>query len=138
MKFIFGNEYQNYIDKEIDEIKNNIENESIDVNDDNNFDYCDSKNYTNNIRFPNDKFVSLRKYFFPCLNTKYMYIISIIDFLQLYNLKKNIETKLKNLNTQIEDISSVPPDKYQQRFEKYSKEITNKDNIVLKIREEQL
>ncbi len=138
MKFIFGNDHKNYIDKEVNDIKNNIEDDSIFVKNDINLDFCDNKNYTNKIRFPNEKYISLRKYFFPCLNTKYMYIISIIDFLQLYNLKKNIETKLKNLNTQIEDISSVPPDKYQQRFERYSKDITNKDNIVLKIRDEQL
>ena len=138
MKFIFGNEHKNYIDKEVDEIKKNSEDDSIIVSKDISLESFDNKNYTNQIRFPNDNFISLRKYFFPCLNTKFMYIISIIDFLQLYNLKKNIETKLKNLNTQIEDISSVPPDKYQQRFEKYGKEITNKDNMVLKIRDEQL
>ena len=138
MKFIFGNEHKNYIDKEVDEIKKNSEDDSIIVSKDISLESFDNKNYTNQIRFPNDNFISLRKYFFPCLNTKFMYIISIIDFLQLYNLKKNIETKLKNLNTQIEDISSVPPDKYQQRFERYSKDITNKDNIVLKIRDEQL
>ena len=80
MKFIFGNAYKNYIDKEVNDIKNNIEDDSIFISNDINLDFSDNKNYTNKIGFPNEKFISLRKYFFPCLNTKYMYIISIIDF----------------------------------------------------------
>jgi hypothetical protein len=75
-----GNDHKNYIDKEVNDIKNNIEDDSIFVPNDINLDFSDNKNYTNKIRFPNEKFISLRKSFFPCLNTKYMYIISLLIY----------------------------------------------------------
>ena len=135
MKFIFGSEHKKYIQREIKEIKEKIEETNIDENE--SYDII-TNDYSGNIRFPNEDFTSLRKYFFPCLNTKFMYIISIIDFLQLYNLRKNLETKFKKIKAQIEDISSVPPELYKERYIEFCKNIVNKDFIILKINEQNL
>ncbi len=135
MKFIFGSEHKKYIQREIKEIKEKIEETNIDENE--SYDIINN-DYSGNIRFPNEDFTALRKYFFPCLNTKYMYIISIIDFLQLYNLRKNLETKFKKIKAQIEDISSVPPELYKERYIEFCKNIVDKDFITLKINEQNL
>ena len=124
-----------FIQREIQEIKEKIEETNIDENE--SYDII-TNDYSGNIRFPNEDFTSLRKYFFPCLNTKFMYIISIIDFLQLYNLRKNLETKFKKIKAQIEDISSVPPELYKERYIEFCKNIVDKDFIILKIKEQNL
>jgi len=92
------------------------------------------------LRFSDVKIESLKKYFFPSLKGDVLYIMSIIDFLQLYNLQKNIETKYKQITTRVKAkyISSLPPNEYKDRFiefiqkktdsEKYIKEIYDKEN----------
>ena len=49
----------------------------------------------NELRFEDKKIECLKKYFFPSLKGDILYIISIIDFFQLYNLQKNLEKKYK-------------------------------------------
>ena len=92
------------------------------------------------IRFSNKSIESLKKYFFPSLKWDILYIMSIIDFFQLYNLHKNFETKYKQIVNRINAryISSVPPEEYKNRFiefikkksdsEKYLKDIYDPEN----------
>ena len=106
---------------ENDESKDNNENEEM-INE-----YHDEKIDNTKIRYKKNKIKPLRKYFFPHLKGDGLYIISIIDFLQLYNFQKNLETKLKLLKYRVpeEAISSMPPNEYKDRFIENVKKITN-------------
>ena len=70
----------------------------------------------------------LRKYLFQSLNPNVSYIIAIIDFFQLYDFSKFIETKfkyyIKNRPKKIIEISSVPSDVYSNRFIEFIGKIT--------------
>ena len=87
------------------------------------------------IRYNKDKIKPLKKYFFPSLKGDVLYIIAIIDFFQLYNLQKTLETQLKLLKTGVrkEDISSMPPEGYKDRFIEFVKSITNSEKYVREI-----
>ena len=95
--------------------------------------YHDKNNEGNkNIRYKRDKIKPLKKYFFPSLKGDVLYIIAIIDFFQLYNLQKNLETKMKLLKKGVrkEDISSMPPEGYKDRFVEFMKDITNSEKYI--------
>jgi hypothetical protein len=79
------------------------------------------------IRYKKDKINLLKKYFFPSLKGDILYIISIIDFLQIYNLQKTLETKFKSLKpgVKVNDISCIPPKEYKDRFIELLENITN-------------
>ncbi len=85
-----------------------------------------------NVSYTDSKIESLRKYFFPSLQGDILYIMSIIDFFQLYNLQKNLETKYKQLTARVNAkcISSVPPDVYKKRFIEFVKEKTNSEKYI--------
>jgi hypothetical protein len=72
-----------------------------------------------------------RKYLYRSLNKNIVYIISIIDYLQIYNFWKFIETKYKyNIHERPDDIkalSCVPPDIYCTRFIDFVDKITEID-----------
>jgi 1-phosphatidylinositol-4-phosphate 5-kinase len=74
-----------------------------------------------------------RKYLYRSLTPNVVYIISIIDYLQIYNFYKYIETNLKmyikNRPGKIEEISCVPPEIYCTRFIEYIKKITDISDI---------
>ena len=91
------------------------------------------------IRFKIERIEPLKKYFYPSLKGDVLYIISIIDFFQLYNLQKNLETKFKLLRARSKKaISSMPPEEYKERFiefvssitecEKYLKDLNDPEN----------
>jgi hypothetical protein len=84
------------------------------------------------IRYKKDKLKPLKKYFFPALKGDVLYIIAIIDFLQEYNLNKTLETKFKLLKSGVKekDISSVPPEKYKDRFIEFVQDITDTENYL--------
>ena len=69
-----------------------------------------------------------RKYLYRSLNDKIVYIIAIIDYLQIYNFYKYLETNvkmyLKSRPEKMQDISCVPPEIYCARFIDYVKKIT--------------
>jgi hypothetical protein len=46
----------------------------------------------------------------------YSYCIGVIDFLQLYNLKKKIETFSKSIRRPKEEVSSINAHDYRRRF----------------------
>jgi 1-phosphatidylinositol-4-phosphate 5-kinase len=54
-----------------------------------------------------------------------VYYFGIIDMLQPYNLRKQLETSVKSLYENPEEISCVEPVKYSFRFQSYLKKITN-------------
>ena len=50
-------------------------------------------------------------------DNKYIYYLSIIDYLQEYNIWKKIENSMKSLKGgKNKEISAVPPKKYADRF----------------------
>ena len=88
-----------------------------------------------NIRYKRNKIKPLKKYFFPSLKGDVLYIIAIIDFFQLYNLQKTLETQMKLLKKGVKkkDISSMPPEGYKDRFIEFVKSITNSEKYVKEI-----
>ena len=88
-----------------------------------------------NIRYNRDKIKPLRKYFFPSLKGDVLYIIAIIDFFQLYNIQKTLETQLKLFKKGVtkKDISSMPPEGYKERFISFVKSITDTENYIKKL-----
>lgn len=70
----------------------------------------------NNLNFNRNHVLNLYKYLFPSLQPDKAYIIAIIDFFQLYDLKKKLETSFKGLRADTKTISSMPPDQYVVRF----------------------
>ena len=112
--------------KEEDE---NEENENIN----NKIDNQVEKIVENDKKFNDDpKIKCLRKYFFPSLKGDILYIMSIIDFFQLYNLQKNLETKVKQITKRVKanTISSLPPGEYKDRFIEFVKEKTNSEQYI--------
>ena len=92
----------------------------------------ENENKKKNIRYNRNKIKSLKKYFYPSLKGDILYIIAIIDFFQLYNLQKTLETQLKlfKKGVQKKDISSMPPEGYKDRFIEFVKIITNSEKYV--------
>ena len=87
------------------------------------------------IRYKRDKIKPLKKYFYPSLKGDVLYIIAIIDFFQLYNLQKTLETQMKLLKKGVrkKDISSMPPEGYKDRFIEFVKSITDSEKYVKEI-----
>ena len=117
--------------KDKEKENNNDENEKLKNNENEN----NENNENKKIRYNKDKIKPLKKYFYPSLKGDVLYIISIIDFFQLYNLQKTLETQLKLLKTGVrkEDISSMPPEGYKDRFIEFVKNITNSEKYVKEI-----
>lgn len=69
-----------------------------------------------NLNFNRKHVRNLYKYIFPSLQPDKAYIVAIIDFFQLYDLRKKLETSFKGLRADTKIISSMPPDKYVVRF----------------------
>ena len=92
-------------------------------------------NNFNGIRFISTNIGPLRKYFFPSLKWDILYIMSIIDFFQLYDLHKNFETKYKQIANRINAkyISSVPPEDYRNRFIEFIKKKSNSEKYLKEI-----
>ena len=61
--------------------------------------------------------------------------MSIIDFFQLYNLHKNLETKYKQFAKGVDAkcISSVPPEDYKDRFIEFIKQKTDCEKYIKEI-----
>lgn len=86
----------------------------------------------NQLRFNINKVSHLKKYMFPSLQYHIVYIAAIIDFFQLYNMRKNLETKFKLIKASKEDISSIPPNEYMQRFINNLMKITDAEGLLKK------
>ena len=72
---------------------------------------------------------NLRKYIFPSLNPDCMYIISIIDFFQKYDIEKKLETGFKKFQANSIEISSMDPKSYSKRFINNLKVICKTENL---------
>ena len=83
-----------------------------------------------NVRFQVNQIGNLKKYIFPSLKADVAYIIAIIDFFQLYDLRKNLETQFKRFKADKRDISSVPPEEYVIRFINNLSKITNGKQLL--------
>ena len=89
------------------------------------------------IRFKEGNIASLKKYMFPSLKGDVVYIMSIIDYFQIFNLQKNLENKYKKFKTGVkkEEISSIPPDEYKDRFIEFVKQKTDSEQYLRQIYE---
>ena len=105
-------------------VKNSIENKDYNIN--------------NNINFPSHFISPLKKYLFPSLDPKYFYIICIIDYFQLYDFQKYLETQIKKIKTSKNKISSVPPNEYKERFDFFIQKITSPELIGKELKNLQL
>ncbi len=89
----------------------------------------------NNIRFLNENYENLRKFFYPCLYNNILYLISIIDYLQTYSLFKVIETQFKRIKVKnYNEISSIDAESYKDRFIDFVKKITSQKSIKERIK----
>ena len=129
---MIGRDRESNAEKDKNDIEINVINEDIKGNEKNEENEIERPK---NIRYKRDKIGPLRKYFFPSLKGDVLYIIAIIDFFQLYNLQKTLETQLKLLKTGVrkKDISSMPPEGYKDRFIEFVKSITNSEKYVKEI-----
>ena len=61
-----------------------------------------------------------------------MYILSIIDYFQLFTLQKNLENRYKKFKTGVkkEAISSIPPKEYRDRFIEFVKQKTDSEHYL--------
>jgi len=93
------------------------------------------KNDEDNIRFKEANIECLKKYLYPSLKGDVAYLMSIIDYFQIYNLQKNLETKYKKLKAGVDEkaISSVPPEEYKDRFIDFVKKKTDSEHYLLNI-----
>ena len=91
-----------------------------------------NENKKKNIRYNRNRIKPLKKYFYPSLKGDVLYIIAIIDFFQLYNLQKTLETQFKLFKKGVtkKDISSMPPEGYKDRFIEFVKTITDSEKYV--------
>ena len=89
-------------------------------------------NDSSEIRFKEGNIASLRKYIFPSLKADVMYILSIIDYFQLFTLQKNLENRYKKFKTGVkkEAISSIPPKEYRDRFIEFVKQKTDSEHYL--------
>lgn len=135
ISFLFGKDHRKNAEKEYFEILGMERNPSVNPNESNKNVVVEIKDINNQRRFGDEKIECLRKYFFPSLKGDILYIIGIIDFFQLYNLQKNIETKYKIFANRVNAnvISSMPPKEYKERFIEFVKHITNSENYLKEI-----
>jgi hypothetical protein len=87
------------------------------------------------VKFNKKNTENLKKFIFPSLYDNEVYLISIIDYLQLFTLKKKLELQYKKFKAEENEISSVDPNKYKNRFIEYVKKITDENAIRNKIKE---
>ena len=71
-----------------------------------------------------------RQYLFPSLIQGTGYIIAIIDYFQIFNFFKYMESRLKNNFHKKNTISCVDPTTYSERFIKYINMLTNVKQIL--------
>ena len=125
MKLIFGEEHEKNMliefDKFCEEKKKNIEETTFIEN---------TVNGTFSLeQFNVSDLNNLRKYIFPSLNSDCMYIISIIDFFQKYDIGKKLETGFKKFQANSIEISSMDPKSYSKRFINNLKVICKTENL---------
>ena len=80
-----------------------------------------------------------RQYLFPSLNHGTAYIISIIDYFQIFNFFKYMESSIKNNLHEKNTISCVDPVTYSKRFIKYIYMLTDVEQFLAnEIKEENI
>jgi hypothetical protein len=116
------------IDKNINN-DNNINIEPNTNNDNIKFNNEKSNNFLDEIQMNISKvnINCIKKYLFKSTTTDIVYILGIIDFFQVYDMKKKIEARLKRVNTNKFSISSINSKDYKIRFINNFENITNYD-----------
>ena len=73
-----------------------------------------------------------KQYLYPSLNKGAAYIISIIDYFQIFNFFKLMESEFKNkFQARKNTISCIEPRSYSSRFIKYINQLTNLKEILI-------
>ena len=127
---IFGKKHNIESDNEIkiilEKSSNEISGNDIVINFEDNKDNYNEKN----LNFKLNEIQDIKKYIFPSLKASNLYIIAIIDFLQIYTFQKYLENQYKKINTDEKLISSIPPEPYKERFIKFVESITDQTKIL--------
>ena len=123
IKILFGSEHKKKMKIELEKF---FEKKEESFEEENENDINISFSYEN---FNEDDINHIKKYIFPSLNPTHIYIISIIDFFQKYNLQKKFEANFKKIKAPSIDISSIDPDSYSQRFIDNLKVICRTENL---------
>ena len=108
----------------------NVENNSKNNNDNNDINNIEKdKNVLDEIQMNISKLNinCIKKYLFKSIFNDIIYIIGIIDFFQVYDMKKKIEAKLKRVNSNKFSISCINSKDYKIRFINNFENITNYD-----------
>ena len=67
-----------------------------------------------------------KQYLFPSLNPGNAYILAIIDYFQIFNFYKYVESGIKTkFSKNAEGVSCVDPKTYSKRFIKYFEKLTD-------------
>ena len=92
----------------------------------------------NDITFDPRNISTIKKYCWPSIKPDFIYVIAIIDFFQLYDINKKMETAFKGIKHKKEDISSMDAEGYKKRFIEAMNKITDYNNIIKNIVEDEL
>jgi hypothetical protein len=92
----------------------------------------------NDITFDPRNISTIKKYCWPSIKPDFIYVIAIIDFFQLYDINKKMETAFKGIKHKKEDISSMDAEGYKKRFIEAMNKITDYKNIIKNIVEDEL
>ena len=118
------------------------DNDSNNISIDSKLDYSSNaikRNYSEiDITFEPSNLPTIQKYCWPSIKQDFFYVIAIIDFFQLYDFNKKMETVLKGMKHKKEDISSMDSQGYKNRFIEAMNKITDYNNIIKNIVDEEI
>jgi len=133
------NEIKNkIIENLLEESDNNSNNISLDNILDSSSEKIIRRTSHNDITFEPHNLPTIKKYCWPSIKPDFFYVIAIIDFFQLYDLNKKMETVLKGMKHKKEDISSMDSQGYKNRFIEAMNKITDYKNIIKNIVDEEI
>ena len=134
---IFGEEIRNKQDKDFNElmvcksIKPTFMGDEINLNydsDENNLKISEELKTINSIKGAGKIYniKHYKQYLFPSLNPGNAYILAIIDYFQIFNFYKYVESGIKTkFSKNAEGVSCVDPKTYSKRFIKYFEKLTD-------------
>jgi hypothetical protein len=124
---------ENLLEESKNDSNDNIFDNKLDTSMENKIKYS-----KNDITFDPRNISTIKKYCWPSIKPDFIYVIAIIDFFQLYDINKKMETAFKGIKHKKEDISSMDAEGYKKRFIEAMNKITDYKNIIKNIVEDEL
>ena len=78
--------------------------------------------------FNNSKY--LKQYIYPSLIPGTVYILAVIDYFQIFNFYKYVESTFKSIAKNKKEVSCVDPKTYAERFYNYFKQLTDIKHLL--------